>query len=85
MKKCKFSCSIALIIGLFIVFVCVIALLYNNGFFVTDHSAIVGVEGLVWNGKNYSTTDGKYTEGKTIAKTKLKKTLRTHILSHGLF
>ena len=68
MKKCKFSCSIALIIGLFIVFVCVIALLYNNGFFVTDHSAIVGVEGLVWNGKNYSTTDGKYTECKTIAK-----------------
>lgn len=35
-----------------------------------DHSAEVGVEGMVWGEKTYSPIDGEYTEGKTIAKSK---------------
>ena len=52
---------LAIVIGVFV-------LLWNSGVFVFDRSAKVGVEGMIWNGKNYSTVSGQYTEGRTIAK-----------------
>lgn len=46
----------------------IFVLLWNSGTFVTDRSAKIGVERMIWKGKSYSTTSGKYTEGRTIAK-----------------
>ena len=55
-----------------IIALCIIAgtlfLLWNNGVFITDRSAQVGAEGMLWKGKSYSMVNGQYTEGKTIAK-----------------
>ena len=51
----------AIVIGVFI-------LLLNSGAFVLDRSAKVGFEGMVWNGRSYSTTSGEYSEGRTLAK-----------------
>lgn len=42
--------------------------LWHNG--AIDHTAEVGVEGMVWGEKTYAAIGGEYTEGKTIAKSK---------------
>ena len=40
----------------------------NNEMFIADRSAQAGAEMMIWNGKSHSIVNGKYTEGKTIAK-----------------
>lgn len=42
--------------------------MYCKGFFVMDRSAIVGVEGLIWQEQQYKPISGPYTAGKVIAK-----------------
>ncbi len=54
-------CAFFIVIGVFV-------LLWNSGALVLDRSAKVGFEGMVWKSKSYSTISGKYTEGRTIAK-----------------
>ena len=53
---------------LFAILIAIIGLLWYNGAFVTDRSAKVSIEGMIWNDKSYSTINGEYTEGRTIAK-----------------
>ncbi|MBQ6814680.1 MAG: hypothetical protein IJP13_03990 [Lachnospiraceae bacterium] len=43
-------------------------MLWKAGFFITDRSAVIGIEDMTWQGKTYSTISGEYTEGRTIAK-----------------
>lgn len=57
---CIFS---ALIMG-------IIFLLWKAGFIITDRSAVVGIEGMTWQGRSYSAISGEYTEGRTVAKSK---------------
>lgn len=52
----------------FVILIGIFVLLCHSGVIVTDRSAIVGIEGMIWNGKGYSTVSGQYTEGRTIAK-----------------
>lgn len=67
--KSKLSKSVIFALcAFFIIIIGILSLLWYSGVFITDRSAKVGFEGMVWNGKNYSTISGEYTEGRTIAK-----------------
>ncbi len=57
-------CSVILAI------VSVFLILFKSCNYVNDRSASVGTESMFWNGKNYSTVNGEYKEGKTIAKSR---------------
>ncbi len=67
--KCKLSkLTIICLSILFVIVIGIIGLLWYNGAFITDRSAKVGNEGMIWNNKSYSTINGEYTEERTIAK-----------------
>ena len=53
-----------------IISVVVVFKLWEAGIFIFNRSADVSSNHVSWNGKEYSTTSGEYTEGKTIAKGK---------------
>ena len=53
-----------------IMIVGILFLLWSTGVIVTDYSVRVGVEGMTWNGRSYSSVPGQYSEGKRIAKSK---------------
>ena len=55
---------------LFVISLGLLVVLWNSGFIVFDHSAIVHMEGMSWKGQDYSFAGGEYTEGRTIAKSK---------------
>ena len=69
-KSLKLSKLITLGLCVFLILITIriFGMLWYSGVFVLDRSAIVHVEGMRWNGKDYSRTGGKYTEGRTIAK-----------------
>lgn len=66
MKKMPSTGAIIAFISFFIIGI--VAILWHSNGFIFDRSASVGVEGMTWNGKRYSTVSGEYTEGRTIAK-----------------
>jgi hypothetical protein len=53
-----------------IISVVVVFKLWEAGIFIFNRSADVSSNHVSWNGKEYSTTSGEYTEGRTIAKGK---------------
>lgn len=69
-KSIKFSklITIGLCVFLTLIIIRIFGMLWYSGVFVSDRSAIVHVEGMKWNGKDYSRIGGEYTEGRTIAK-----------------
>lgn len=69
--RCKLSKLTIIILCVFFVIVFgLLVLLWNSGAFLFDHSAFVHMEGMSWNGRDYSRVGGEYTEGRTIAKSK---------------
>ena len=68
MKKKLSKSTIIALCAFFIIAIGILSLLWYSDVFVIDRSAKVGFEGMTWNGKNYSTISGEYTEGRTIAK-----------------
>ncbi len=68
MKKKISKSTIIALCAFFIMAIGILSLLWYSDVFVIDRSAKVGNEGMTWNGKNYSTISGEYTEGRTIAK-----------------
>lgn len=61
-KLIKICLVVLVVLGLLLVLVL-------NGFFVFDYSVVLSTEELYWNGNTYISCSGKYSEGKTIAKT----------------
>ena len=67
----KLSKPVLITVCVFLVTVTgILYFLWDKGVFVTDHSAQVIIEDMNWNDKGYSVVSGKYTEGRTIAKSK---------------
>ena len=63
--KIILTCLLFFIIAILIVFK-----LWESGAFIFDRSANVSLDYVSWNGKEYSSISGEYTEGRTIAKGK---------------
>jgi len=55
---------------IFILVTMVIFMLWDKGAFISDRSADVSSNHVIWNGREYSPVSGEYTEGRTIAKGK---------------
>lgn len=66
--KCKLSKNTIVYICVIFAIIGILTLLWHAGVFVTDRSAVVYAEGMVWKGQDYSRISGEYTEGRTIAK-----------------
>ncbi len=70
MKRKLSKSTIICLCLFFVISLGILAVLWNSGVFVFDRSAIVHMEGMSWNGQDYSPASGEYTEGRTIAKSK---------------
>ena len=66
-KKVKFSVAVVSVV--LVVAALIVGALWHFGAFITDCSAVVGLESLEWQGRTYSPRYGKYDLGRRIAKT----------------
>ncbi|MBQ3550893.1 MAG: hypothetical protein IJA41_07940 [Clostridia bacterium] len=65
----KVKLSVAVVSVVLVVAALIVGALWHFGAFVTDRSAVVGLESLEWQGRTYSPRYGKYDLGRRIAKT----------------
>lgn len=65
----KVKLSVAVVSVVLVVAALIVGALWHFGAFITDCSAVVGLESLEWQGRTYSPVHGKYDVDRRIAKT----------------